>query len=227
MALYDLILPVYGQSKITIQCLQSIRRHTADYRIIFIDNGSNDGDWESIYGELKRHNHISIRNSGNLGFVKAVNQGLCLLTAPFVVILNNDTQMAGGWADKLREALEPPETGAAGPRTTAKNSWQGVAPSWEGTRILARGSMLAFFCVMMKRHIIEKVGLLDETFGIGLGDDDDYCRRIYNAGYRLAFVGDVIIPHLHRTTFNALYTPAQIEIMQKRARRILRRKNEG
>ena len=64
--------------------------------------------------------------------------------------------------------------------------------------------MLVFFCVMIKREVINKIGLLDEKFGVGLGDDDDYCHRAEAAGFRLAFVGNLEIYHKHKATFKAL-----------------------
>jgi GT2 family glycosyltransferase len=43
----------------------------------------------------------------------------------------------------------------------------------------------AFFCVMLKRSVFEKIGSLDEAFGRGFFEDDDYCRRIEQAGLKL------------------------------------------
>ena len=41
-------------------------------------------------------------------------------------------------------------------------------------------------CVLIRREVIEKVGMLDERYA-GYGYDDvDYCRRVFNAGYQFA-----------------------------------------
>jgi GT2 family glycosyltransferase len=61
------------------------------------------------------------------------------------------------------------------------------------------------------------VGLLDEQFGVGFGDDDDYCHRAQTAGFRLALVLDLVIPHHHRSTFRTLYSEAEIRAMQQTA----------
>lgn len=76
--------------------------------------------------------------------------------------------------------------------------------------------MLAFFCTMFRSSVWQEIGLLNEVFGIGFGDDDDYCERIHNAGYDLALVQDLIIPHDHRSTFKAHFKDDEIEEMQKK-----------
>jgi GT2 family glycosyltransferase len=213
---YDLILPHYGTGRLTglcLRCLKTIRRHSADYRLIFIDNASPEFD--AVESELRRHRHLLIRNTENLGFVRAVNQGLKRSTAERVVILNNDTEAVPHWLSRLDAALAG-NVGISGPRTTA-NSWQGRYPAGDGILVLPANAMLAFFCVMIRRDVVRRVGLLDEQFGVGFGDDDDYCHRAQTAGFRLALVLDLVIPHHHRSTFRTLYSEAEIRAMQQTA----------
>jgi GT2 family glycosyltransferase len=62
--------------------------------------------------------------------------------------------------------------------------------------------ILAFFCVAIKREVINKVGLLDEVYGIGMFEDDDYCMRVKKAGYSLICADDVLIHHHLGASFN-------------------------
>jgi len=63
---------------------------------------------------------------------------------------------------------------------------------------------LAFFCVMMPRKVYEQVGPLDEAYGLGFYEDDDYCRRVEQAGWRLECAEDVFIHHHLSASFNKL-----------------------
>lgn len=223
----DIAIPSWNQSKLAVACLQSIRQHTTDYRLIFVDNGSAPAEFAVIETELKRHPHLLVRNHRNLGFVKAVNQGLCLSTAEYVVLLNNDTEVAPGWIEKLQAPFADSRVGAVGPVTTTTDCWQGREPVQPGYRLISATSMLAFFCVMFSRQCINDVGLLDESFGVGLADDDDYCRRIHDEGYHLALAQDLLIVHHHRSTFKQLYSSDQIDAMTQQGRDLFYRKHPG
>jgi GT2 family glycosyltransferase len=63
---------------------------------------------------------------------------------------------------------------------------------------------LAFFCVMFPRRVYEHVGPLDEDFGLGFFEDDDYCRRIEQAGWRIMCAEDVFVHHHLSASFGKL-----------------------
>lgn len=219
---YDIIIPSWNMSKVTIECLRSIKRYSSSYRIIFIDNASDKNEFDKIYKILKDIPHILIQNKENLGFVKAVNQGIKYSIdsglSEYIILMNNDTEAVDGWLEKLTQPfLEHQNIGAVGPLTTTPNSWQGKYPKNRTGYVIKKNGMLAFFCTMIKKDVFLNIGLLDETFGIGFGDDDDYCKRMLDNGYVLALVQDLIIPHHHRTTFNHLYGDEKIKKMQEKA----------
>mgnify|MGYP001793344699 CR=1 FL=1 len=49
------------------------------------------------------------------------------------------------------------------------------------------------FCLLFRRELLDKIGFLDERFGIGCFEDDDYCRRALLAGYRAAIAVDAVL----------------------------------
>ena len=62
----------------------------------------------------------------------------------------------------------------------------------------------AFFCVAMRRDVYERVGDMDEAFGVGFFEDDDYCRRVEQAGLEVACAEDVFVHHHLSASFDAL-----------------------
>lgn len=222
--MYDIIIPHYGAGRPTAlarRCLETIRQHSGRslYRIILVDNASPE--LAELLPELATHTHLLVRNTHNLGFVRATNQGIALSTAPYVVLMNNDTEAVPNWLDLLRAPLLEGGAVASGPLTTTAHSWQGrwpVKPSgyW---RVLETHRMLAFFCTMFRREVFHdpRVGMLDEDFGVGFGDDDHFCWKLHRSGYRIALAQSLVIPHHHRSTFRELYTETEIHGMQTEA----------
>jgi GT2 family glycosyltransferase len=60
---------------------------------------------------------------------------------------------------------------------------------------------LVGFCLLIRREVVDRIGLLDERFGIGNFEDDDYCRRARAAGFRLAIATDAFVHHFGGRTF--------------------------
>ena len=226
MHTYDIVIPHYGVNlelnKKLVTCLCSIyesSRHNS-YRVIVVDNGTPDFTEVPIFNETP---HVLIRNSKNLGFVRAINQGLQYSTAPYIVMLNNDTVVAPGWLEALRQPfLEDPTVGLVGPLTDDAG-WQGRYhrdnPDAKGWVMLPPGRMLAFFCAMISRKCLETVGYQDEAFVPfgGFGGDDHYCALAEAKGFRLALQRDVLIHHDRRSTFHTLMTEEESKAMQVEA----------
>jgi len=160
--------------------------------------------------------------------------------AQYIVIQNNDTVVTKDWLSDMIAAMDKdPQIAVAGPMTSTRGSWQGWEHAFKhldvpafagmGTRSpediqkVLRGSfrartvdvkMVAFFCTVFRRSVFEELGFLDTRFGVGLGDDDDFCKRVIAAGYKIAFVPGVYVVHNHRTTFKSLYSREKIRKMQ-------------
>jgi hypothetical protein len=60
---------------------------------------------------------------------------------------------------------------------------------------------LSGFCLLMKRAVYDKIGGLDERFGLGLFDDDDLAERARRAGFELAVAHDLFVHHFGSRTF--------------------------
>jgi len=206
----DIIIPTYNQSSYTAACAASLAKHTPPERarVIWVDNGSNPAERELIEEAWAKGPLVVLPFylPENLGFVKATNIGIAASTAPYVLLLNNDTELPEHWSEKMIDVMaHNPEVGAVGTRSTSRAQWQGVLAHEPGATAVPANVTLAFFCTLIRRAVIEKVGYLSEEYRIGLCDDDDYVQRMTQAGWRCAVRTDLLVLHHHRSTFCAIY----------------------
>jgi GT2 family glycosyltransferase len=177
-----------------------------------VDNASTDGTREYLKKAASEHNNLKyIFNEENLGFAAGNNIGIKSTEADHYVLLNSDTIVTDQWLDKMAGFLEKNrEIGMIGPVSNSVGNEQLINIEPEDTgEIIKRGlewaekysddfiytSMLGFFCVMIRKDVIEKVGLLDEQYAFGMFEDDDYCLRVVNADYKLACHEGVFVYH--------------------------------
>jgi GT2 family glycosyltransferase len=62
----------------------------------------------------------------------------------------------------------------------------------------------AMYCVAFRRDVYEKVGPLDEKFGMGMFEDDDYSHRMRLAGFRVVCAEDAFVHHYGQASFKKL-----------------------
>ncbi len=221
--LVSIIIVTYNNLEFTKICIDSIFSKTQypNFELIIVDNFSKDGTREYLQELLSRHPNIKvIFNETNQGFAKANNKGICAASGEYIVFLNNDTIVTRGWLSKLIKYLQDEQIGLVGPITNwcgneakLNVSYKSIDELEEFSEEYIRNnmetkcfdiSMLAFYCVATRRNVIEKVGLLDERFEIGLFEDDDYSYRVRLNGYRVVCAEDIFIHHFGETSFNKL-----------------------
>jgi len=217
----DIIIPVYNRLRLTRGCLESILLNTdTPYRLILIDNGSDDdtrGYLENFAGS--RENVTLVRNEANAGWVKAVNAGMNLSKSPYVCIMNNDTVVrTGSWLAKLIKILQDGRTiGMISPQFDIKG--RGMYKGSFVETDYCRGH-----CIVMKRELMEKIGPLDEAFGMGYYDDVDYSLSAVKAGYIPAMANDVLVEHVRNSTFSSVLDDRKIAELQEKNRKYLESK---
>ncbi len=221
--LVSIVVVTYNNLDLTKLCLASIDAETSGvrYEIIIVDNASTDGSPSYLENfSLNRLDVKLILNQDNSGFSKANNQGLAAAQGDYLVVLNNDTVVTRGWASSLiRHCRKDSTIGLIGPVTNNIGNEAKIHIEYESLDDMPSKAReytlahlgetfdintLAFFCVMITRKAYEQVGNLDEAFGLGFFEDDDYCRRIEQAGYRLVCADDVFVHHNLSASFNKL-----------------------
>jgi len=122
--LTSIVIPIYGQDKLTEQCVHSIFKHTnqEQFELILVDNGSDTHTKEalkrlcSLYSRIKLHT-----NSENLQFALGNNLGFTHANGEFLVCLNNDTEVSVGWLKPLIDSLSLPQVAIAQPKLLYPN----------------------------------------------------------------------------------------------------------
>ncbi len=219
-------------------CLESLvaRTEWPNLEILVVDNASTDGTVELLADLERRDPRIRvIWNPENRGFAAACNAGLSAASGDYLVLLNNDTVVTRGWAAALvRHLASDPQLGLVGPVTNAiANAAKmdvGYAsvtdlPAWAAgfTRAHDREAfdipMLALFCTAMPRRVYEEVGPLDERFGIGLFEDDDYNRRVREKGYAVRCARDAFVHHWQMASFRKMSQQSYFALYAENKRR--------
>lgn len=221
--LVSIVIVTFNNQDLNRQCLESLLGDTdyPNFEVIVVDNGSHEGTPELLRRVAAADSRVRIiLNPDNKGFAAANNQALAIARGDFLCLLNNDTVVSGAWLSTLVRYLQrDPRLGLIGPVTNAiGNEAQipvgyeqvGDMPSWAAAHCrqhrdqLADIGMLAFFCVVMPRAVYRVVGPLDEGFGIGMFEDDDYNDRVRAAGFAVKLARDSFIHHWQRASFKLL-----------------------
>lgn len=97
----SIIIPVFNNVDFTIQCLEKIYLNTPSsqsFEVIIVDNASVDVTEEFLTYACKIYTDlVVIRNSSNIGFAGACNEGAKKAKGEYIVFLNNDTEPLEGW----------------------------------------------------------------------------------------------------------------------------------
>lgn len=226
----EIIVCVHNALEDVKICLSSVIRHTRPpYRILIVDDGSADETREFLAQWTHEQGVQRIRHEQARGYTCAANAGLRASTADLVVLLNSDTQVTPLWLDRMAAcAGSDPRIGLVGPLSNAA-SWQSVPAildangDWhenplpadcslnEWALLIGRQSAYAYpqvpflngFCLMIKRTVLEQVGLFDEKhFGRGYGEENDYAVRVRHAGWSLVIADDAYVQHRQSRSYS-------------------------
>lgn len=163
--------------------------------------------------------------------------------ADYALLLNSDTVVTEGWLDRLIACAEAePRAGIVGPlsntasyqsipRVSQDGDWAenplpenltldelAALVAEDSARLRPAMPILNGFCLLIARELREALGPFDEAaFGAGYGEENDYCIRARDAGWRLALADDAFVWHAQSKS----YSHARRKALADRAGQVL------
>ena len=225
-----------------LHCLESVFQAAgrSSWEVIVVDNGSRDRSGEEV---KKRFPRIRlIENERNLGFARAMNQGLQQSSGRYALLLNPDTRVKEGAIERLLSFMDGhPEAGVAGIQLlNSDGSKQNSIANFPSlaTELLNKSFLRWMFpkrfpgkgrnysepievdsvigaCMIVRREAIERVGLLDEDYFLFL-EETDWCYRMKEAGWKVYHLPQAGFYHFQGKSAETEKKKAKVEYYRSR-----------
>ncbi|MCD6352886.1 MAG: glycosyltransferase family 2 protein [Proteobacteria bacterium] len=218
----SVIIVNWNTRELTLECIESVYANKKDFSLetIVVDNGSQDGSVEAIREAFPLVQILE--NRENAGFARAVNQGLKIVQAPFILLLNSDARLTPAAIKSFLDFMKVTSQAAvAGGNylnedSTPQNSFDNYPKLF--SELLNKSLLRIVFpakypskkqqyekplevesvigaAIVLRRSAIEEVGLLDEDYFFFL-EETDWCLRMRKEGWKVFHLPEATIYHL-------------------------------
>jgi GT2 family glycosyltransferase len=232
-----IIVPVFNALERLGACLESISRTVpSETRILLIDDASTDPAVRPLLESWVKRTDLNaslLSHEQNRGFVATANHGMRMANTN-LVLLNSDTEVTIGWLESLAVCLDS-DTSIATATPWSNNGEIVSIPEFcvsnpvpedpdSIARVVAACGHPEYpdmptavgFCMAISMKAIEHVGLFDEeTFGLGYGEENDFCQRVEKIGLRNVLCDDAYVVHHGGASFGPLEIKPDAQSMQR------------
>lgn len=216
-----IVIVTFNSQRAIARCLDRLVGTLRDHdEVVIVDNSSTDDTTTVVQEYVIRDRRIQLlQNQQNSGYAAAANQGARSGRHPYIAFLNPDTLVTSQWIDRLIYHLGPHKTAAVGPLSDCVAGLQHLGlylseaqlKTPDGDALAERlyrqyrqqsleSRLLIGFCMMIKRHIFEMLGGMDEHLFLG-NDDLDLSWRLGLKGYCLSIAKDTLVFHEGQASF--------------------------
>jgi len=220
----DVVMPVFAGRAETLRAIHRVlsARNTRGFELVVVDDRTPDPVIGAKLRELAQRKLITLLvNDVNRGFVHSANRGMALHPARDVILLNADTEVFGDWIDRLRAAIyAADDVATATPWSNAVTILSYPAPpSDQQASLKCDPAVLdqvaaqlgpgmeeiptaVGFCMYIRRCCLDEIGPLDEqNFGLGYGEENDFCMKAAKRGWRHVAALNVYVHHYDGRSF--------------------------
>ena len=241
----------YNTRDLLSACLTSLQRtNGACLDVVVVDNGSMDGSPEMV--ESAFPDVRLIRSARNLGFAAANNLALAHFDAPYIVLLNPDTEVFPATLAEMGAYLDAhPDVGICGPRIlypdgTVQSCGLRFPTLWSEVRESRFGGLLRAFvpepgplparageveadwvdgaCLMVRREVVNEIGSMDERYFL-FAEELDWCFNAKRQGWRIVGLPAVTMVHHRGKSTEQARTESLMHLVETRLE--FYRKNRG
>lgn len=206
----DIIVPVWNNPFETRACLAAILEHSADARLIIVDNGSSR-ETELMLEEFSEplgEAGLFIKSERNIGLVPAINMGLARSDSDFAVIVRPHVMVCAGWLNALLEDAEAVNAGIMSPMFTGKSA--PVLPPLVPGCTLMESSTVSFSVLLLRGEMRILTGCFDEQLDGGEWCLREYVRRTADRGYRTFITSRTVVACGEEASFGSAARRAEM-----------------
>jgi GT2 family glycosyltransferase len=230
IAAVSIVIPNWNGLRFLPACLVSIQQQQINsWQIIVVDNGSSDGSLDYLRTEQPQVRLIALPE--NRGFSAAVNAGILSSDAPYIFLLNNDTELPSDCLAHLLKAAEAlPEYDVFAPKMLSfqqRDVLDGAGDAYlrggAGYRLgtMEKDSVIynqpgpvfgaCAGAALYRSSLFDRIGLFDEDFFAYL-EDVDFNLRLNRAGSKAWYVPAAAVYHIGSASSGSKFNPFTIRL---------------
>lgn len=223
-----IIIPNRNGKQFLKDCLESLKDQNCSFKVIIVDNGSDDGSAEYI--EENYPEFTLIKNTENLGFSKAVNQGIVASSSEYIFLLNNDVELEEktisniincirkddnifAVASKMIQYQDRSKIDDAGDEYTILGWTKKAGEGQSKNRYCSERETFSACAgaALYRKDVLDKIGYFDENFFAYLEDVDiSYRARIH--GFKCIYCPEAVVYHRASGTSGSRYNEFKIKL---------------
>lgn len=227
----SVVVPNYNGIAFVEQCFKALIKDAPEAELLLVDNGSTDGSRELTAQRFPQVRIIALKE--NYGFCRAANEGMKAASSPYVILLNNDTEVLPGFTKALVSALQlEPRAFSAGAKMIQLHHPEKIddagnfycALGWAFAR--GKDKSVEYYeepdeifaacggAVIYRKAVLERIGYLDESHFAYL-EDIDLGWRAKTAGWKNIYAPEAKVLHVGSGTSGSRYNEFKVSLSSR------------